>query len=59
MDQNKRALERAFEMARSGAWASCHEIRVRLKAEGYPNRQLEGRALIKQILDIIKQARAV
>jgi len=50
-------LERAFTLARSGDCDSVSEIRAKLKAEGYPLQQMEGRALMKQLREICVQAR--
>lgn len=57
MEQNKSAMERAFEIARTGSSRSLSEIRVQLNAEGYDTRSLEGPALSKQIREIAKKAR--
>lgn len=46
------ALERAFELARSGECASVSDIRVRLKAEGLSANQIEGPVLIRQLRDL-------
>ena len=47
MDQNKTALERAFEIARSGLPTRVTDIRTRLRSEGYDDLQLFGRVLTK------------
>ncbi|MGT2464735.1 hypothetical protein ACVOMV_03555 [Mesorhizobium atlanticum] len=57
MDHRKTTLERAFELAKSGACANFAEVRANLKSEGYDIRQLEGLALRKQIKQLIKTAR--
>ncbi|PBB16527.1 hypothetical protein [Mesorhizobium sp. WSM4313] len=57
MDQHKRALERAFELAKSGAYASFGEVRTKIKKEGYDIHQMDGLALRKQINQIIRSAR--
>jgi hypothetical protein len=57
MDHNVRALERAFELARSGKCASVTEIRKRLKAEGYAAATVAGTALSKQLRALIATAR--
>ena len=49
MDQNTTALERAFQLAKSGELATVEAIRSRLKAEGYSVSQIVGKALIKQL----------
>jgi hypothetical protein len=58
MDQNKTAIERAFDLARSGEFDSVTRIKDRLKAEGYAVAQIEGRALSKQLGELIKSAAA-
>jgi hypothetical protein len=58
MDQNKTALERAFELAKSGEYSNVPDIRVRLRSEGYDSRQLQGPALTKQLIEIMQKARA-
>lgn len=58
MQQNKTAIERAFELARSGRVRTVSEIRATLKAEGYDQRHLEGRALVKQLQDILRARQA-
>jgi hypothetical protein len=57
MDHTITALERAFELAKSGSCASVQEIRKRLSAEGYPLSQITGRTLSKQLVELIKTAR--
>ena len=49
MKANVSALERAFQLAESGRYASTQDIRRRLAAEGYDSRVLAGPALLKQI----------
>jgi len=48
------ALERAFQIARSGQYATVAQIRIALTKEGYSINQLEGPELIKQLRLIIK-----
>ena len=50
------ALERAFELARSGDYAGVAEIRVKLIAEGYPRTQLEGPILTRQLRTLCVEA---
>ena len=52
MDRRPTALERAFELARSGKCANVAQIRLQLKAEGYARDQLTGPALLRQIRDL-------
>jgi hypothetical protein len=47
MDPNVTALERAFQLAKSGDRASVAELRKRLKADGYPLTHIMGRTLWK------------
>jgi hypothetical protein len=53
------ALERAFELARSGNFDSVTELKKRLKAEGYPEYEFEGRALSRQLSKLIHEARGL
>ena len=50
------AVERAFELAKSGDCASVKDIRKRLLAEGYSPRQIEGKTLIKQLRSLLRAA---
>jgi hypothetical protein len=50
------ALERAFEMARSGQYASIAEIKKRLAADGFSVAQLTGGTLLRQLRDLIRTA---
>jgi hypothetical protein len=52
------ALERAFQLARSGLPNSVADIRKRLSLEGYTAAQVEGKAIKKQLLDLIRAAQA-
>jgi hypothetical protein len=49
-------LERAFELAKSGSYLSTDEIRKKLKQEGYSVSQFTGRALFKQLRELINKA---
>jgi hypothetical protein len=51
------ALERAFQLAKSGRIANLTEICLALKREGYSADQIEGRHLRRQLADLIKAAR--
>lgn len=51
------ALERAFQLARSGRVAGLSEIVTSLNREGYSASQIEGRLLKRQLADLIKAAR--
>jgi hypothetical protein len=57
MDQKMTALERAFQLARSGRVAGLTEIVTSLNREGYSANQIEGRLLKRQLADLIKVAR--
>ena len=54
MDSRPTALERAFELARSGACEDLTALRRQLQAEGYSRRLIDGRALIRQLSDLCK-----
>jgi hypothetical protein len=51
------ALERAFQLARSGQVSGLGEIVKAIRREGYSPDQIQGRALRRQLADIIKTAR--
>ena len=56
MDPHKSALERAFEIARSGECPTVDLIIRRLNKEGYNGNQVIGRALVKQLNTLIRKA---
>ncbi len=56
MNPQLTSLERAFELARSGACANLDEVRKRLKAEGYAGQQIEGPSLTRQIRELCRAA---
>jgi hypothetical protein len=58
MDPTKTALERAFEMAKSGKFRSVTELRYALNSEGYAGSQIDGRLLARQLQVIMKAADA-
>ena len=58
MDQNKTALERAFELAKSGTVKSVSELRNKISREGYMAAQIEGAALGRQLRGLITKATA-
>jgi hypothetical protein len=58
MNPTTTALERAFQLARSGDYASVPDIKKRLSAEGYSAAQVTGGTLAKQLLALIRAARA-
>jgi hypothetical protein len=57
MDHSITTLERAFQLAKSGDYASVPDIKKRLIQEGYSIAQITGRALSKQLLALIRAAR--
>jgi hypothetical protein len=56
MDPNKSALERAFELAKSGAVKSVADLRTKVSREGYSASQLDGAALGRQLRNLINKA---
>ena len=57
MDQNTTAVERAFQLAKSGEFVTAELIRRQLRAEGYSDSQITGRALVQQLHASIRAAR--
>ena len=58
MNQTMTALERAFELAKSGKCDGVSDIKKMLKSEGYSLSQIEGGTLRKQLSALIKAAKA-
>jgi hypothetical protein len=56
VDHKLSALERAFQLARSGQTASVDDIRKQLRREGYDWRALEGPSLQSQLGELIRAA---
>ena len=56
MDHSITALERAFQLAKSGDYASVPDIKKRLIQEGYSVAQITGRMLSNQLLALIRAA---
>ena len=58
MDSKVTALERAFQLARSGRMATIDDIRKRLKQEGYDERVVAdgGRSLTTQLRGLLRAA---
>jgi hypothetical protein len=56
MNSRPTALERAFDLARSGDCAGVEDVRKKLKSEGYSVEQLTGRTLIRQLRDLCQAA---
>jgi hypothetical protein len=57
MDQGVTALERAFQLAKSGKCHSVTDLKNRLRAEGYSTMQVTGRILLRQLEALIKSAK--
>lgn len=57
MQNRQTALERAFELARSGECHGTDEIRKRLNAEGYSGQQVTGPTLLRQLRDLCAKAK--
>jgi hypothetical protein len=59
MDSKVTALERAFQLARSGRMTTIDDIKKRLKQEGYDERVIDGgRSLTVQLRGLIRTAGA-
>lgn len=58
MDQHSSALERAFQLAKSGDFANVHHIKQRLAKEGYSAEQVNGPKLLAQLRLLIATARS-
>jgi hypothetical protein len=56
MPSNPTSLERAFELAKSGRFASIGEIKQQLKTEGFSLSQLVGPSLMKQLSALLRTA---
>jgi hypothetical protein len=57
MDHRITALERAFQLARSGKVSGLSGIVKALRREGYSGDQIEGPALKRQLTGLMKTAR--
>lgn len=57
MEPRKTAIERAFELARSGECSTIEQIRRRLKAEGYYEHAIQGRSLYRQLKALIASSK--
>jgi hypothetical protein len=57
MQANTTAIERAYELAKSGRYANVGEIKYRLYIEGYFSDAITGTQLCGQLKDIIHAAR--
>ena len=57
MNQRMTALERAFELARSGRVSTVSEITMSLSRDGYSANQLDGPSLRRQLTGLIRARR--
>ena len=56
MDTIKTALERAFELAKSGKYANVSDIKSALRAERYSIDTVTGASLSKQLRSLIESS---
>ena len=56
MDHNVTAVERAFQLAKSGICLSVADLKKRLRLEGYATTQIVGGAISKQLKALIEAA---
>jgi hypothetical protein len=56
MEHRKTAVERAFELARSGRCLSIRDVAFKLHAENFDITHLEGPVLRKQLSELIDEA---
>ena len=54
MEPNKTAIERAFELARTGLFLEVVEIKERLRGEGYFTDTITGPLLYEQLKSLIE-----
>ena len=47
MEPYKTAIERAFELSRTGLYLEVFEIKERLRSEGYPTDTITGRPALR------------
>ena len=57
MNQRMTALERAFQLARSGQVSTVSEIKTSLARDGYSINQLDGPSLRRQLAGLISASR--
>ena len=57
MDHGMTALERAFQLARSGQVSTIAEIKQSLKRDGYSAIQVDGPSLRRQLMGLIRARR--
>jgi hypothetical protein len=53
------AIERAFEIARSGEVRDVERIRRKLRQEGYDQNQIYGRPLSRQLVEVVRESGAL
>jgi hypothetical protein len=58
MDHKLTAIERAFQIAKSGEADSMRDIRRLLKREGYRDAHIEGLSLSRQLRRLMRDAKA-
>ena len=56
MKQDVNAIERAFELARSGYFRTVGEVKYAIAHEGYDARQIDGPQIIAQLRKVIRAA---
>jgi hypothetical protein len=56
-DHAASAIERAFQLARTGQYAAVEDLRRKLRAEGYSVATVTGPTLLRQLRELIKAAR--
>ena len=54
MDPHVNAVERAFQLAKTGRYPTVEAIKQQLKKEGYLQHYIEGRTLTRQLTEIIR-----
>jgi hypothetical protein len=59
MNSRPTALERAFQLAKSGGPKSIEDITRELAKEHYSSGQITGKTLRKQLLALIREAQAL
>jgi hypothetical protein len=57
MNKRPTAIERAFQLAKSGRYASTGHLRKALETEGYSKWQVDGPSLLKQLRELIQGSR--
>jgi hypothetical protein len=53
------AIERAFEIARSGEVRHVEHIRKKLRNEGHDQNQIYGRPLSRQLVEVMRESGAL